>query len=101
MTADLDGFKAVNKRFGHQRGDDVLERTAGASSARAARSTRSPGSAARSSRVLLPDTREREAFVLAERLRGAIEREFADDPLPLTMSLGVASAPRTPTRPTC
>ena len=44
--------------------------------------------------MLLPDTREREAFVLAERLRGAIEREFADDPLPLTMSLGVASAPK-------
>ena len=94
VTADLDGFKAVNKRFGHPAGDDVLERTARVFE----RTRRKIDALARIGgeefAVLLPDTREREAFVLAERLRGAIEREFADDPLPLTMSLGVASAPK-------
>ena len=94
VTADLDGFKAVNKRYGHPAGDDVLERTARVFE----RTRRKIDALARIGgeefAVLLPDTREREAFVLAERLRGAIEREFADDPLPLTMSLGVASAPK-------
>ena len=94
VTADLDGFRAVNKRLGHPAGDDVLERVARVFERTRRRIDALARIGGEEFAVLLPDTREREAFVLAERLRCAIEREFADDPIPLTMSLGVASAPK-------
>ena len=43
--------------------------------------------------MLLPDTDEGGAFLVAERLRRAIHRQFGDSPLGLTISFGVASHP--------
>lgn len=94
VTADLDGFRAVNKRLGHLAGDDVLERTARVFERTRRRIDALARIGGEEFAVLLPDTREREAFVLAERLRVAVEREFEDEAIPLTMSLGVASAPK-------
>jgi HD-GYP domain-containing protein (c-di-GMP phosphodiesterase class II) len=43
--------------------------------------------------LLLPETDERGAFLVAERLRRATHRTFAEGPLPLTISFGVATFP--------
>jgi len=93
VTADLDGFKAVNERLGHPAGDEVLERTARVFESTGRRIDALARVGGEEFAVLAPATRKREAFVLAERLRVAFEREFADDPVPMTMSLGVAGAP--------
>jgi HD-GYP domain-containing protein (c-di-GMP phosphodiesterase class II) len=43
--------------------------------------------------LLLPDTDERGAFLVAERLRRAVQRTFSETPLPITISFGIASWP--------
>ncbi len=43
--------------------------------------------------LLLPDTDERGAFLVAERLRRAVQRTFSEQPLPITISFGIASWP--------
>ena len=40
-----------------------------------------------------PDTTEHEAYLAAERMRVTVEQEFAEDPVPLTFSFGVATFP--------
>lgn len=72
ILADLDGFKAVNDRWGHQAGDtvlaavaDVLRRVVGAQ----ALLGRYGGHGGDEFLVLLPDTDERTARELAERIR--------------------------------
>jgi HD-GYP domain-containing protein (c-di-GMP phosphodiesterase class II) len=43
--------------------------------------------------LLLPGSDEHEAFLAAERMRQAIASEFADDPVPITFSFGIATFP--------
>ena len=43
--------------------------------------------------MLLPDTDERGAYLVAERLRRATHRSFAEYPTPVTISFGVATQP--------
>jgi diguanylate cyclase (GGDEF)-like protein len=43
--------------------------------------------------LLLPDTDAGAAFLVAERLRRAAHRTFADEPMPVTISFGVAGHP--------
>lgn len=94
IVGDLDRFEAVNERLGRDAGDRALRAIGGAILA----SKRSWDSAARVGgeelAVLAPDTDEHGAYVLAERLRGEIER--MEDPAgaaALTVSFGVVSFP--------
>ena len=94
VVGDLDGFKQINDRFGHAAGDDALSRVGQA----ILRGKRSWDSAARVGgeefAVLAPDTDEHGAYIVAERLRTAVEEEFADaDVGPLTASFGIVSFP--------
>jgi diguanylate cyclase (GGDEF)-like protein/putative nucleotidyltransferase with HDIG domain len=94
IVADLDRFKLVNDGFGHAAGDEALTRVAQA--IRTAK--RSFDSAARVGgeefALLAPNSDEHGAYMLAERIRGDIERSFADrGPRPLTSSFGIATFP--------
>ncbi len=79
VVCDLDRFKHFNDARGHVAGDDALRRVAGL----VEEVTRSSEAAARIGgeefAILAPDTDEPGAIALAERLRIAIESEFADE----------------------
>ena len=93
LVGDLDRFKEVNDRSGHQVGDVALQRVAHV----LCESKRQIDSAARVGgeefALILPDTPQDGAFVLAERLRCALRDEFAEDSVPITISFGLATYP--------
>jgi two-component system cell cycle response regulator len=97
LMVDVDHFKSVNDRFGHASGDRALRLIA--DSLRV--NTRVFDSVARYGGeefvVVMPGTSSDEAVAAGERLRSAVEAiNFAtldDEPIPLTVSVGVACAP--------
>jgi diguanylate cyclase (GGDEF)-like protein len=94
VAGDLDEFKRLNDSFGHAAGDQALQRVAEALQA----GKRSWDTAARIGgeefAVLAPDTDEHGAYILAERLRAAVEEGFQrTGPTPLTISFGIVSYP--------
>ena len=101
VLADLDDFKQVNDRYGHQAGDDVLREFA----AVLRDTVRDIDLAARYGgeefAVLLPQTDPEGAERLAERLREAMaNRRLAIVPgtaFTVTASFGVAAFPEAPT----
>jgi diguanylate cyclase (GGDEF)-like protein len=96
VMADLDFFKKVNDTHGHAVGDEVLK----AISAILQQSIRSTDLAARYGgeefAVMLPETHLDDAIAFAEKLRSIVAStpiETQAGPLPITISLGVASVP--------
>jgi diguanylate cyclase (GGDEF)-like protein len=91
VIGDVDRFKEVNDRSGHHVGDAALKRVARLLDA----SRRAIDAAARVGgdefALILPDTDEHGAFVLADRMRRVVREEFAGDTVPITMSFGIAS----------
>ena len=93
VVGDLDYFKSVNDRLGHRAGDKAL--------VRAGRMLlwhrRGRDCIARTGgeefTILMPGATEHEAYLVAESIRTAVEREFAGDPAVLTFSFGVATFP--------
>jgi two-component system cell cycle response regulator len=97
LMFDVDHFKRVNDRYGHDAGDDVLRELA----ARTIDSVRSVDLAARWGGeefvVVMPETDLANAAAVAERLRLAVANEpFAvrasGEKLAVTISVGVAAA---------
>jgi diguanylate cyclase (GGDEF)-like protein len=94
LMADLDHFKRVNDRFGHQAGDAVLRGVAD----QLRRSLRATDTAARYGGeellVLLPQNPPEGAAVMAERWRGSVEtadfRAPDGRPVQTALSIGVA-----------
>ncbi|MGH2716914.1 MAG: HD-GYP domain-containing protein [Thermoleophilaceae bacterium] len=93
VMGDLDGLASVNTRLGHSAGDKVLQLV----SRDMCKWKRRIDSAGRVGgeefALLLPETDERGAFLVAERLRRAAHRTFGEQPMPVTVSFGVASYP--------
>ncbi len=94
IMMDIDYFKQFNDRYGHEVGDLVLKKVAETVS----QAIRKADSACRYGGeefvVLLPDTDAAGAFLLAQRLREAIERTTVRDGaelLGITVSLGIAT----------
>jgi diguanylate cyclase (GGDEF)-like protein len=93
VVLDLDHFKRINDRFGHQAGDAVLVEAA----ARLTRGTRSHDFSGRYGGeeflMVLPETPPTQAALLAERLRSSFEAEPVSHQgwiIPLTASFGVS-----------
>ena len=93
VVGDIDGFRSVNDEHGHEAGDGALQSIA----ENALKWKRRIDVAARIGgeefALLLPETDERGAFIVAERLRRATNRNFAESPVGVRFSFGVATAP--------
>jgi diguanylate cyclase (GGDEF)-like protein len=90
LLLDLDEFKQVNDRHGHQRGDDVL-RTVGEAITSRLRAGDLPARLGGDEfAVLLPHTSYAQALTLASELQACIEAS-APIATPLTASIGTAS----------
>jgi diguanylate cyclase (GGDEF)-like protein len=96
LALDLDGFKAVNDRYGHAAGDKVLIEVA----KRIALVVRSMDTVARMGgdefAVLLADAKEPEGIdQIAARLLEGLSRPYEGVDCPLSVSIGVAQYPAT------
>ena len=101
ILADLDDFKQVNDRYGHQAGDDVLQTFADILRATVREIDLPARYGGEEFAVLLPQTDLDGAHELAERLRRALAaRPMATHPgglVAVTASFGVAAFPDAPT----
>ena len=95
MMIDVDHFKSINDRHGHQVGDKVLRHLTMV----AQKTIRSDDYFARYGGeefcILLPSTSEKDAWILADRLRqtyAAMVMEFDGEVLHSTISIGVSDS---------
>ncbi len=91
---DIDNFKAINDSLGHGAGDDALRRVAEIATA----ALRPTDSFARLGGeefgLLLPETNQLDALLVAERLRTAIARNNILSDRRVTISGGISSCPK-------
>src|SRR3954464_10657232 len=92
VVGDLDHFKHLNDRLGHAAGDLALRRFAEISTSASRRIDAVARIGGEEFALLLPDTEQHAAYLLAERLRRAVKEPSADGELP-SVSFGVASFP--------
>src|SRR3954451_17766087 len=96
IVGDLDHFKHLNDRFGHAAGDLALRRFADIALQASRRIDAVARIGGEEFALLLPDTEQHAAYLLAERLRRAVKEPTAsragEAELP-TVSFGVASFP--------
>jgi diguanylate cyclase (GGDEF)-like protein len=93
VVGDLDGLSELNGRLGFPAGDRVLQLVARDMLKWKRRIDSAGRIGGEEFALLLPETDERGAFLLAERLRRAAHRTFGDDTMPATVSFGVSSYP--------
>ncbi|MDQ1529897.1 MAG: hypothetical protein QOE37_2, partial [Microbacteriaceae bacterium] len=93
LVADIDGFRRINDSFGAHAGDLALEYIGTI----VRRAKRRIDVAARIGEdefaLLLPETGEHSAYIVAERLRHEFKSSFASEPVALTISVGVVNWP--------
>jgi diguanylate cyclase (GGDEF)-like protein len=93
VVGDLDHFKYVNDQLGHRAGDRALVRVARILSSHGRAADTIARTGGEEFTLLLPGSSEHAAFLAAERMRSAVATEFADDPVPITFSFGIACFP--------
>jgi two-component system cell cycle response regulator len=93
VVGDIDGFRQVNDQHGHGAGDEALRSVARNALKWKRRIDVAARVAGEEFALLLPETDERGAFIVAERLRRATHRSFAESAVGVKFSFGVATAP--------
>ncbi len=94
VVGDLDNFKEVNDRSGRHVGDAALVRLARLFEQGKRQIDGLARVGGEEFALILPDTNDQDAFVIAERLRCELRDEFIQDSVPTTISFGVASYPK-------
>ena len=93
LVTDLDRFKAVNEALGHKTGDELLRRIGQLYT----EATRRIDIVARTGptefTIVLPESEQTDAYLLAEKLLARVRRGFRDEFMPLTTSVGIATYP--------
>jgi diguanylate cyclase (GGDEF)-like protein/putative nucleotidyltransferase with HDIG domain len=93
IVGDLDRFKELNDRHGHRAGDGALERLAAVLRAEKRRIDTAARVGGEEFAILVPESTEHDAYILAERLRRAV-RDARDPDVPhTTISFGIATYP--------
>ena len=97
LLLDVDDFKAINDTFGHATGDEVLRSVA----ALLEESVRTVDLCYRIGgdefAIILPDTGSDGSTVVVARMRKALDPAYHALPVPVGLSIGIASSP--PTEP--
>ena len=96
MMIDIDHFKLVNDKYGHQAGDKVLIKLARIFKKIIRRADDAGRFGGEEFLLLLPELNNEQALVLAERLRQQVESLsiiFEEHTINLTVSIGVFSYP--------
>jgi len=88
---DLDRFKLVNDTYGHQLGDEVLKFLAEVMMEEKRDQDICCRYGGEEFTILLPDTTEQEAYIVAERIRARMERSISPIGRPVTLSIGISS----------
>ena len=91
LAGDIDHFKEVNDRLGHQVGDAALVRIAHVLESAKRRIDAAARVGGEEFALILPNTNQSEALTVAERLRCALLDEFSSDAVPITISFGIAT----------
>jgi diguanylate cyclase (GGDEF)-like protein/putative nucleotidyltransferase with HDIG domain len=94
IVVDLDNFKEANEELGHRVADERLTIVARVLESAKRRIDTVARMGGEEFALVLPQTDEHGAYVLADRLRRAIRDHFAGDSIATTASLGVASFPK-------
>ena len=94
IVGDLDGFKAINDRFGHGAGDRALEKLSHIMQSAKRRIDTAARIGGEEFAVIAPDSDHHAAYILAERMRRQVRETFTQGPFPVTISLGVATFPK-------
>jgi diguanylate cyclase (GGDEF)-like protein len=94
VMVDIDHFKRLNDTRGHQDGDLVLQKVVGAMKSVVRNQDMLARYGGEEFAIIAPETGPKQAMVLAERLRAAIQEETywsqKEEGPPVTASLGVA-----------
>lgn len=93
---DLDKFKLVNDKFGHQAGDYILEEVSKIILNKQRKEDISARYGGEELVMILPHTKKLKAYIFAERIREAIEKSnfvYNDKKINITISGGIGSYP--------
>lgn len=95
LMLDLDFFKSVNDRLGHQRGDEVLRRVSEVLMEAARSSDFVARYGGEEFIMILPETPARQAETVAQRVRQGVKEIILDVPNPpeISVSIGMADFP--------
>jgi diguanylate cyclase (GGDEF)-like protein len=92
---DIDRFKTVNDRYGHQMGDEVLKYLARLVRKETRESDLCYRMGGEEFLIILPETDIGAAKSLADRIRKTLETTVSPIGKPITVSIGIGSYPNT------
>ncbi|NLM43466.1 MAG: GGDEF domain-containing protein [Clostridiales bacterium] len=94
IMMDIDKFKQINDRYGHQKGDEILQKVAAIVLDTVRKSDVCARYGGEEFLILLPRTDSEGAYNLAEKIRKNIEKaRLLGYHNPITVSLGIATYP--------